>query len=481
VPLRGRLPRGRRGALAVIAALLVVALAGTLTGLAATDRLPGQQHASATPTPTPGAPRRSTAGPVLAAPSPAPTSSTPATAGLRTARLTALLADPALGGDPSAVVLDAGTGATLLDRDATVAHTPASVAKLATTTAALVAIGPQTRFATRTVVGARPDQVVLVGGGDPTLALRRDRGAAYPRRATLTALADATAAALRRRTPVAPVVVRVDDSRYAGPAVSPAWPAGYVPAGVVSPVSALSVDQGRVQAGSDAREPDPALAAGRDLARLLRARGVAVRGAVTRTTAPAAATTLAAVRSPTVAEIVETDLQTSDNDLAEGLLRQVAIARHQPATFDGGTSAVVAVLDELGIPTDGVVLRDGSGLSRQSEVPAQTFARILTTAAADRAHPALRTVVTSLPVAGFSGTLAFRYGTGATRRAAGLVRAKTGTLTGVSSLAGLTGDGSRSLVFVVMSDGVPAGGTVGARTVLDRFAATVAAGADGGG
>jgi D-alanyl-D-alanine carboxypeptidase/D-alanyl-D-alanine-endopeptidase (penicillin-binding protein 4) len=273
------------------------------------------------------------------------------------------------------------------------------------------------------------------------------------------------------------VTVRVDDSLYAGPAVSPAWPAGYVPSGVVSPVRALSVDQGRVRAGADAREPDPALAAGRDLARLLTAAGIPVRGAVTRTTAPAAAATLAAVQSPTVAEIVETDLQTSDNDLAEGLLRQVAIARHQPATFDGGTTAVVAVLDELAIPTDGVVLRDGSGLSRRSAVPPQTLARILATAAVDRTHPALRTVVTSLPVAGFSGTLAFRYGTAATRRAAGLVRAKTGTLTGVSSLAGLTGDGRRSLVFVVMSDGVPAGGTVGARTVLDRFAATVAAGA----
>ena len=66
-----------------------------------------------------------------------------------------------------------------------------------------------------------------------------------------------------------------------------------------------------------------------------------------------------------------------------------------------------------------------------------TLARLLQVAA-DPAHPALRTVLTSLPVAGFTGTLADRFTRPPSRSGAGLVRAKTGTLTGVSTLAGVT-------------------------------------------
>jgi D-alanyl-D-alanine carboxypeptidase/D-alanyl-D-alanine-endopeptidase (penicillin-binding protein 4) len=471
VRVGGRLHRQGRGrVVTVVVALAVLLAGGAAAGLASTDRLPGQQRRAA-PTPTPSTSPLPEAAPVLA-----PVTGQPsATAGVALGRLQALLESRALGRNTSALLLDADSGQPLLDRASTVARTPASVAKLATTTAALVALGPDTRLTTRTVTGARADEVVLVGAGDATLTVRRDPRGSYPARASLAALADATAAALRR-TPSPPRVarVRVDDSLFAGPAVSPAWPATYVRSGVVSPVSALSVDAGRVRPGASGREPDPALAAGRDLARLLDARGIRVRGPVTRTTAPAAATTLAQVRSPTVAEMVETDLQTSDNDLAEALLRLVALARHQPATFSGGTSAVLSVLDELGLPTDGVTLRDGSGLSRESVIPASTLAGLLALAATDLRRPWLRTVVTSLPVAAFSGTLATRYGGAATRPGAGLVRAKTGTLTGVSTLAGVTTDGSRTLVFVVMSDRVPAGGTLAAREVLDRFAATVA-------
>ncbi len=81
--------------------------------------------------------------------------------------------------------------------------------------------------------------------------------------------------------------------------------------------------------------------------------------------------------------------------------------------------------------------------------------------------------MTGLPVAGFSGTLSLRYGAGRAGTAAGLVRAKTGTLTGVSTLAGVSSAGGRPVVFAVMSDQVP-GDTLAARAAIDRFAATVA-------
>jgi D-alanyl-D-alanine carboxypeptidase/D-alanyl-D-alanine-endopeptidase (penicillin-binding protein 4) len=248
----------------------------------------------------------------------------------------------------------------------------------------------------------------------------------------------------------------------------------------VAPVSALEVDAGRVRPGSDRREPDPALAAGRALVRQLARRGVDVEPEVTRATALAGAQSLAEVQSPTVAELTELALQTSDNDLAESLLRLVAVRAGQPSTFAGGATAVLADLTSLGVPTQDAVLLDGSGLARGSAVPPAMLAALLVRAA--RGQPAaLSALIEGLPVAGFSGTLEQRFTTGQPADAAGVVRAKTGTLTGVSALAGSTSVGRRPMVFVVMTDRVPSGATLQARADLDRFAAVLTAGAGGNG
>jgi len=159
----------------------------------------------------------------------------------------------------------------------------------------------------------------------------------------------------------------------------------------------------------------------------------------------------------------------------------VAISRDQPATFEGGTAAVAQVLAELGVPTDGLALLDGSGLSRGSRIAPETLGALLAMAAGDDADPRLRPLVTGLPIAGFSGTLAQRFGTAADGGAgAGVVRAKTGTLTGVSSLAGVVarGDGSppgqfQLLAFALMTDDVQVSNTLDARVALDRIAAAL--------
>jgi D-alanyl-D-alanine carboxypeptidase/D-alanyl-D-alanine-endopeptidase (penicillin-binding protein 4) len=449
---------------------MVVAV-GVLLGLDVTGRLPGGLVADPTPTPT-RAPRLDPvpepAPPVLV---PQPTGSAIAATDLPAATLDRLLDTPALGPDAGAVVLDAATGQPLYDRDAADPRTPASVAKLATGAAALVALDPQSRLRTRVVTGASAGEVVLVGAGDTTLTTR-PRGGVYPRRAGLASLADDLAARLTADG-LTQVAVRVDDGLFSGPAVSPHWRPTYVPGGVVSPVSALSVDAGRVSPSSDVREPDPALAAGRDLARQLEKRGVEVSGEVARATAAPDAAELAGVESPTVAELVELMLASSDNDLAESLLRLVALARGGPGTFATGTDAVTSVLAELGVPTDGTVLLDGSGLARGSRVAPETLGRLLVLAA-DGSQPRLDGLVTGLPVAGFSGTLSLRFGVGVAGTAAGLVRAKTGTLTGVSTLAGVAPVDGRPVVLVVMADRVP-GSTLAARAVLDRFAAALVA------
>jgi D-alanyl-D-alanine carboxypeptidase/D-alanyl-D-alanine-endopeptidase (penicillin-binding protein 4) len=459
----------------VLVAVVVLALAaGAFVGLDATGHVPGalfddpRTEPTATTSPSPSPP---VAGPVL----------TPATGsgGSPPGVAEKLLADPDLGGDVGAYVVDVATGDVLLDRDAAGARTPASVAKLATAAGALVALGPTARLQTRTVAGAQPGQVMLVGGGDTTLTERPAKND-YPRRASLTELADATAAQLRIQG-LATVTVQVDDSLFSGPSVSPDWQPNYVRAGVVAPVSALTMDGGRRRPGFAARVADPAVATGQRLARLLRDRGLSVGGQVRRATASPAAQTIATVSSPEVSSLVEEMLATSDNDLAEALIRLVAVSRDHPATFEGGTAAVAEVLTELGVPTDELALLDGSGLARGSRIAPETIGALLALAAGDGADPKLRPLVTGLPVAAFSGTLAERFGPNAGRGGAGLVRAKTGTLTGVAALAGLVarGDGSppgqsRLLAFALLTDDVQVSNARSARIALDRIAASLA-------
>ena len=139
--------------------------------------------------------------------------------------------------------------------------------------------------------------------------------------------------------------------------------------------------------------------------------------------------------SAPVAELVETLLQKSDNVLAEVLARETAIARGGEPSFDGAVEATMAALTQAGIPTAGAAMVDGSGLSTQDRVPAQLLAALVAAAAAPAQGPAdtefLRPVLTGLPVAGGDGTLEDRFAPGADSSAGrGVVRAKTGTLTG---------------------------------------------------
>jgi D-alanyl-D-alanine carboxypeptidase/D-alanyl-D-alanine-endopeptidase (penicillin-binding protein 4) len=189
--------------------------------------------------------------------------------------------------------------------------------------------------------------------------------------------------------------------------------------------------------------------------------------------APAAAERLAAVRSAPLAQVVQYVLEVSDNEGAEVLARQTALARGGPASFDGGARAVRGVLAGLGVSTRGDRIFDGSGLSRDDRLHPATLMGVLEVASSAD-HPGLRPVVAGLPVAGFTGSLAYRFQTGA---AAGLgrVRAKTGTLTGVHGLAGtVTSVDGSVMAFVAVADRVRRADTLAARAALDDVAAALA-------
>jgi D-alanyl-D-alanine carboxypeptidase/D-alanyl-D-alanine-endopeptidase (penicillin-binding protein 4) len=386
------------------------------------------------------------------------------------ARLSAIIGGP--GAKINAVVVDVKTGRPLFERRGDQPATPASTTKLATTVATLATVGPSHRITTKVVRGTGGG-IVLVGGGDPTLtALPARAGEGHPPYASLVDLAKQTAAALKA-SGVSRVRVDYDASAYQGSRTAAGWKPNYLPEGELAPVTALTVDEGRVSPADPskrARVADPPAAAAAEFARLLAKDGVAAK-AGRRTIAPKNAARLGAVQSPPVSALIEHLLTVSDNDVAEAMARQVAIKLGRPPTFAAAAQAVEQTLAKLGV-TQGVSVNDGSGLSPRNRITPLALARIIALAA-DPAHPELRSVITGLPIAGFSGTLSPpRYTVPASQGGAGVVRAKTGTLSGVSTLAGLTYDADgRLLTFAFMAGDGKSPVDPGK---LDRLAAAVA-------
>ena len=367
----------------------------------------------------------------------------------------ALLDVPALGTLCTAAVIDTATGKQVYGHGAATPMTPASTVKLATTVAALSTLGPGHRIPT--VVRASTDfrTVTLVGGGDPTLdtaALRR--------------LAADTARALHDSGSTA-VTVEFDTSRYSGPARHPIGPNENI-----APVSALMTDEGRLDGstrGPAPRSADPAGDTARSFAELLDDAGITSRSAPVAGRADGGARTVATHYSKPVSALVERTLTNSDNDLAEALARQTALKAGQPASFAGAGRAVTDALKKLDLPMSGARIADGSGLDRHDKVSAGLLATLLARAAGQD-HPELRPVLTGLPVAGFSGTLSDRYTPAS--RGTGLIRAKTGTLTGVNALAGTVVDArGRLLAFAFLASGTTS--PQAAESSLDALAASL--------
>jgi D-alanyl-D-alanine carboxypeptidase/D-alanyl-D-alanine-endopeptidase (penicillin-binding protein 4) len=382
------------------------------------------------------------------------------------------LADPVLGGRLAVSVVDVGAGEVLHERGASQLLLPASTAKIVTAVAALTTLPEGRRLRTRVLAGSEPGEVVVVGAGDTTLASGADAQRSE-QDARLDVLAQQVLATVGDR-PVRRVLV--DDTLYRGAPLGPGWQPSYVPDGNVAPVMALMVDGGRVRPGRPARSTDPALAAGTALAELL-ARG-GPTPTVVRGTAPDGAEELAAVEGPPVDDLVERMLSASDNDLAESLARQVALELGEPASFGGVARALATasarVLEPLGVKAEAVQLVDGSGLSRDNALAPGALTRLLSGVLSGDPGE-LSPLLAGLPVAGFDGTLTDRYREGPQVDGAGVVRAKTGTLRGVSALAGVvrTVDG-RLLAFALTADGVPAQRNRAAEEVLDRLAASFA-------
>ena len=351
---------------------------------------------------------------------------------------------------PAGCVAVASPGGTVYETNPGVGFVPASAIKVVTAAAALEVLGVDARLRTSVRVATPPvDGTVIgdlwvVGGGDPVLgtdAWARDQQPALY--TSLDGLADGVVAAGVRR--VGGNVVG-DESRYDALRTVETWPARFVADGEVGPLSALTVNDGfRVWAhpGSVPFE-DPAAGAAELFVELLEARGVEVTGAATAGRAPAG-TELAAVESPPVGDLVEAMLLDSDNGTAELLVKELGVQRGGGGSTTAGVAAVVSVLDASRFPVAGSVIADGSGLSDADRVTCELLVAVLLARQ--------EVLAPRLAVAGESGTLARRFvGT----PAAGRLRAKTGSLHGVTAITGyVESNAGEVLTFAFVVNGLP--------------------------
>ncbi|WP_177319619.1 D-alanyl-D-alanine carboxypeptidase/D-alanyl-D-alanine endopeptidase [Actinoplanes philippinensis] len=417
-------------------------------------------------------------------------------------------------------VREASGGRIVYQRDPELRVLPASNQKLLTSAAALEVLGAGHRF--RTTVHVRGGDLYLRGQGDPTLTHQRiDRLAAVVARARTKRYArlllddtwfdrvplgldwswqdessgsaapvSALSFAATDRFDNAAVEIRYQGVAGHRPAIR-VWP----PAAGVRVVNRATTSggdktaavrahgtgsvtvSGSVAAGRSGTVlvsvPDPAATTARLFRAALGRHGVTISGRTSRAPVPGGARVMASQESPPLAEIVTPLLKFSNNGIAELLVKAMSRAADpaRPGNWPTGLAAATAALARLGVDTRLLTMGDGSGLSRRNGVTARQLTTVLEKAQRRTWFPAFRA---ALPVAGdpdpvVGGTLHNRMrGT----PAAGNVRAKTGTLSGVNALSGYaTAPDGRLLIFSFIVNAA----TTTAAPLLDEAAVALTA------
>lgn len=395
----------------------------------------------------------------------ADTAPEPTPAGLAAA-LRAPLANPDLGALTGRVT-DALSEAQLWEQGSSVPMLPASTNKALTAGAALLTLDHDARQTTTVLApdqGRQPGVVVLVGGGDPTLSSAPSgQETLYRNAGRISDLAQQV-----RGSGIKVTAIQVDASAFSGPSLAPGWDPADILGGDVAPIEAVMVDAGRTQPTTpeSVRSLTPALDAGQALARALNIDPKAV----TMASVPIRdGRQIASVQSAPLIDRLNEMMNHSDNVMAECIAREVAAALGKPASFSTAVDAVTSRLSAAHVDMTGAHLMDSSGLSVDDRLTAKTLDDVIGTAAGT-SQPTMRPLLDLLPIAGGSGTLSNRFIDDQTADAAGWLRAKTGSLTAINTLAGIVTDVSgRVLTFSLMSNNA---GPTG-RTAIDALAATL--------
>ena len=333
--------------------------------------------------------------------------------------------------DPSMIVVDAMTGEVIFERNSTQARKPASVIKLLSATSVLSYIDSQKVFNTNIYKGVDPGTIVINGEYDPWISMIQSQAQKMGR----TSLPRLGFNTINRYNELAGAEAKRLKILYTG---------------------LFPQDLANLQA-------------------FLKKRGI--RTTAEKITAEDAllqsAEPLVLSASPTLETMVKWTLLWSDNVLAERLARLAAVTSGESFSAKGIEATFHTVLNTFGIDPDKIEATDGSGLSKENRVTAKVIADLLLKI---RNDPKYASIYAGLPIGGVSGTLQNRFLTTAPQ-AVGLVRAKTGTLSGTISLAGYVDSEDRQYIFVAIADKIPRrfSASERARDTLDRILGKIAA------
>lgn len=323
---------------------------------------------------------------------------------------------------------------------------PASNMKLLVAAGALEILGPDYRFET-TLRAQRVGNIIvgnlwLVGGGDPLLSTR-----AYPPTQRYPTLSPTYLDALAEELAASGVTIVTgsivgDESRYDQERFVPTWGDG-IRAIEGGPLGALMVDDGSI-VGQPFKPSNPAIAAATVFGDLLRARGINVIRGPQSGTAPDDATVIARLTSAPLRSILVDVLTNSDNNASDLLVKEMGLVAGNDPSRVGGLTAMADALERRGLPVDGLVLADGSGLDSGNRVPCALLTALL------ESYGAQSELGQALALGGATGTLQDVFTSGPARQR---VRAKTGTLRVAKTLSGYFPVGDGHITFSLLLNG----------------------------
>ena len=341
-----------------------------------------------------------------------------------------MAASPALS-NPSVSLIDVSTGKVVFESNANSQRKPASLMKLLSAAATLRYLDPSKVFAPSLALGPTPDSIVIDGEYDPWISMN-SKEAIKMRRTSFYALASKSIGVIEQRSgaPVKKLQVYYNDLYSKDVANFKAY---YKKRGVNATIISVSDSK---------------------------AKSLATEQIFYST-------------SPTIKEIMNWYLIWSDNIVSERMARLAARAAGNQFNEQGVAKTFDKVLRELGIDPSKIIIKDASGLSKQNKLTANILSQLLYKIHSD---PLFSQLIDGLPVSGKTGTLSKRYIESAPQ-AVGLVKAKTGTLSGTVSLAGYVQSGDREYAFTIIADNIKRSNYASeqARKTLDIYLGKIAA------
>ena len=333
--------------------------------------------------------------------------------------------------NPSVSLIDVSTGEIVFESNAFSQRKPASTMKILAAAATLKHLQPDQVFTTRVSLGTVPDSIVIDGEFDPWVAIDH-RVATKMKRTSFPRIAFNSLSKVKESSGGSIKKLKVYyNGIYANEVAS--YKAFYKKRGVTAAFIKVSDEKATSLVSEE----------------------------------------ILTSESPQVIKMLDWFLLWSDNQLSERMAKIAAKYAGNEFNDEGVAVTFEEILISFGINPAQIVVIDASGLSRQNKVTAHVLAQLLYKIHSD---PVLSRLIESLPVGGESGTLRNRYIETAPD-AVGLVKAKTGTLTGTVSLAGYVQSGDREYAFVIIADKIRRTNSASdrARKTLDRYLAKIAA------